>query len=661
MTKWIVNLKIAQKLSLGFGTCLTLALVIAGASITQMAQMNEVTHSIVSDSLKGEEALGKFQTAAECFRKFQYRFGLERTNIALDITQGLLDKTESEANDDLSNYQKTVSDPQDSQNLQAVQTAWAEYLTYDQPYTALARKNDDAGTGAMMLGPMKASFDQVEQSSQTMADWKHQRAIASAQKADQVFKTSCIFVFGILAAGFVLAGLLGSFIVRSMTKAIAEIVEKIETLNKICVTNLAKAVTALENGDLTVNIVTGSTPLNIESHDEIGQLGKTFNSMLETVVTTIGSFGKSQAALSRMFVELQATARQVETAATSLAGTSQQIGASTDEITATMQEVSQASDQSARGADEVAKGSSAQAASISEGADLVKQLAASVRSVASDSETAEQVAQTARTTALSGVTSVKDTVTGMHSIQRTIAASAEVIQTLGDSSKQIGTIVQTIEEIADQTNLLALNAAIEAARAGDAGRGFAVVADEVRKLAERSRGATEEIGGLIEKVQTQTARAVAAMEGGVKEVTANTIIAERAGDTLTQIQTAVDQVTDKVHSIFLSAGEMKLASDDVSRSISDVAAVIEESSAAAEEMSASAEQVSASVATVAATTNQQSSAVESLVTSASELSSVAATLSEMISRFKVNASDSYAAPTKLNVSRENSAPRRKAA
>src|SRR5512137_1165584 len=53
---------------------------------------------------------------------------------------------------------------------------------------------------------------------------------------------------------------------------------------------------------------------------------------------------------------------------------------------------------------------------------------------------------------------------------------------------------QVIEGIANQTNLLALNAAIEAARSGEAGAGFAVVADEVRKLAQKSRGASEQIG-----------------------------------------------------------------------------------------------------------------------------------------------------------------------
>jgi len=661
MKKWIYNLKIGQKLVAAFAICLGLTALIAAVSIVQMSRMNAVTESIVSDSLKGEEALGKYNGAVEHYRQLQYRMGLESTTTQWDATQIETDTMEGKANDALSDYKKTISDPQDTTNSKTLQSDWNVYVGSNPDYIKVARSGDEKGCLATLRGKLLNEFTTVRRDIGTVSEWKDKHGVDSAKKANETFQSSYETVVAILFAAISLGVLLSLAIVRYMTLSVSRVSEKMSKLSTICLSNLRSAVAALESGDLTATIETGSTPVVVDSRDELGQMGDTFNTMLGTVKETIGSFRKSQSALSDMLRELKDTVGQVDYAATSLVESSRQIGAATDAIKVTMQEVSQASEQSARGADEVAKGSTSQAASISEGAELVKQLAKSVRGVAKDSETAEQAAQDAKATAQSGVDSVKRTVIGMHEIQKTIASSAQVIQTLGASSKQIGTIVQTIEEIADQTNLLALNAAIEAARAGDAGRGFAVVADEVRKLAERSRGATEEIGTLIQSVQSQTARAVTAMEGGVKDVAENTVLAESSGETLSQIQAAVILVTERVHSIFLAAGDMKSSSDNVSRAISDVAAVIEESSAAAEEMSASAEEVSSSVATVAGTTNQQASAVVSLVSSASELSKVSATLASLISRFKVSSNDHQSAPVMLTVSSTKSAPIRKAA
>ncbi|RYV51644.1 methyl-accepting chemotaxis protein [Pengzhenrongella frigida] len=92
-----------------------------------------------------------------------------------------------------------------------------------------------------------------------------------------------------------------------------------------------------------------------------------------------------------------------------------------------------------------------------------------------------------------------------------VRETSDAIAQLSSEVEQIGRLVDAIAGIAAQTNLLALNATIEAARAGDAGKGFAVVAAEVKTLARDTATATETIGALSLRIQTETDSALASM------------------------------------------------------------------------------------------------------------------------------------------------------
>jgi methyl-accepting chemotaxis protein len=165
-------------------------------------------------------------------------------------------------------------------------------------------------------------------------------------------------------------------------------------------------------------------------------------------------------------------------------------------------------------------------------------------------------------------------------VSAAVTESSRIIQDLGEHSGQISQIVNVIREIADQTNLLALNAAIEAARAGDQGRGFAVVADEVRKLAERTSNSTQEITGMIEKIQTGTRQAIQSMESGVSRVGAGAVLAQQAGVAITEITERVGQVVAAVNGISSSLKEQALSNGENAHKVENIARLSEENSAA---------------------------------------------------------------------------------
>jgi methyl-accepting chemotaxis protein len=136
-----------------------------------------------------------------------------------------------------------------------------------------------------------------------------------------------------------------------------------------------------------------------------------------------------------------------------------------------------------RAVDDLSRRTEQQAASLQETAATLDQITATVRKTAANANEARVTVSAAKADAEQSGAVLRETVQAMSEIET--------------SSKQIGTIIGVIDEIAFQTNLLALNAGVEAARAGDGGRGFAVVATEVRALAQRSATAAKEIKTLI--------------------------------------------------------------------------------------------------------------------------------------------------------------------
>ena len=86
----------------------------------------------------------------------------------------------------------------------------------------------------------------------------------------------------------------------------------------------------------------------------------------------------------------------------------------------------------------------------------------------------------------------------LEAVRASEARMAELSSALG----KVGSITNTINDIAKQTHLLALNASIEAARAGEAGKGFSVVAGEVKELAKSTADATSEIDTALSDIKS---------------------------------------------------------------------------------------------------------------------------------------------------------------
>lgn len=298
----------------------------------------------------------------------------------------------------------------------------------------------------------------------------------------------------------------------------------------------------VSSGDLTPRI-------NFSSNDEIGEIGKRFNTLVDALHDLIGQVAESTNKISFASNTLDATAKQMT------------VGI--EEIVTQVGSVATASEEMSMTSDEIARNCTV---------------------AANSSEIANR-------SAVTGEGIIQGIVAAMNKIGERVKEAATKIAHLGKRSEQIGEIAAIINDIADQTNLLALNAAIEAARAGEHGRGFAVVADEVRKLAERTAGATKDIGMTIKAMQSETKGAVSSMEEGVQEVESGAEETEKSGNALKEILHQVNTLTAQINQIAVASEEQTATTTEITGNIQKISDVIGDASSNIQENSRASSQI----------------------------------------------------------------------
>ncbi|MCP4402877.1 MAG: methyl-accepting chemotaxis protein [bacterium] len=175
------------------------------------------------------------------------------------------------------------------------------------------------------------------------------------------------------------------------------------------------------------------TQKELNRHDEIGDITKALNVMLQRVQDVVATVQTTSDGVTMVSQELRVSAETMS------AGASLQT-VSAEEVSASME-----------------------------------QMAANIRQNADNARQTETIA--------------RQSVESAEHSRTVVAETAESMQHIVEK-------ILIIEEIARQTRLLSLNATIEAARAQEHGKAFSVVAAEVRQLSEMTRQAAEGINQL---------------------------------------------------------------------------------------------------------------------------------------------------------------------
>src|ERR1700716_1700888 len=630
---------IGKKLYVNFGIILTMVVVLFLVNLVAV-QREHAAKAAAAASLQLTDA-----TNAVRFQMMQNRLYLSNYLLSGDTRE--VDRM----NDGMRALNSKLEEGRSLANSEQERTALEKVLQLEQAWgkefaQPLIDKRKDVDSGNATVAELQIFYLQkdagswVKNSTEALdvADVENRKLVEARRKSDETAGTATIFVAlfsTLLAVG------LGVVIAYRSAKSITD-----------PLTNLMKVARRIgDTGDLDHDI-------DIKREDEIGELGRTFNSMVgylremasvsEAIAggdlsvevkprskdDTLGNaFERMVDGLRNLVRNVRDAASQVASASSQVAGASDdsakvslQTASAIDEVTSTMHEISV-------NVQNMVKNTQTQASSVSETSASIDEMVASIQRVADTAKVLLDISNRSREEVHSGIATMEKATDGLNKINVTIRSSGEIIDVLGQRADDIGKIIEVIDDLAEQTNLLALNAAIEAARAGEHGLGFAVVADEVRKLAEKSAQSTKEISELIQSIQKEARKAVENMDRSTGIVNDGLGLGQELNAALRKISNVVTEVYKFAQEIGAATNEQSHGSSQIARATTRLNEITHEINSAVEEQASGAQAVVKAMERMRELVQQSTSGSTELAASSEQMSKMSRGLLDFMDRF----------------------------
>jgi methyl-accepting chemotaxis protein len=359
----LLNLKIGQKLGLGFGLLLALLAVLAGASAVQMGYLADNSDYYADNLVPSYEAQNSIALSLSALRRFEYRHVMVNDAEGKRQAEASISEIRKRMDAAFDTYDKSlVSDDEDRRDLKQARALVSAYVTAlnqvsEVSHQGLDNPEQKAVADVMVVGPSFKAYEAAESAVTTWWNYNVKLGRMQADAAHNTHNNARITLGALVLFAFALGIGAAVAITRSIVVPLQRAVHIASTVAQ---------------GDL-------SSHIEVKGSDETAQLLGALAQMNDKLADIVGQVRTSSDSIATGSGQIAAGNADLSQRTEQQASNLQQTAASMEELASTVS----VNAETAGHANELAAGASAAA---SKGGEVVAQVVTTMQDIATSSK-----------------------------------------------------------------------------------------------------------------------------------------------------------------------------------------------------------------------------------------------------------------------------------